>query len=792
MGSARRPGEGAPLVTGLFNEAEALHRAGRLPEAAQRYRAVLAMAPGHARALPLLGIALAQQGQSEEASALLRQALRMNPHAPELHNNLGMALHAMQRYDEAAECYSQAIALNARYAIAHNNLGMSLSALNRRSEAITSFETALTINPDYPEALSNLGAALYDAGRPEEAAACLGRAVEIRPDFAEAQMNLGNALSALGRRGDAARHFERALAIRPDFAEAEMNLGRVLVELGRPGEALAHLERALKLLPDLPEAHLNLGNALSAMERYDEAIARFEKALTLRPGYATAEMNCGIALLALRRRAEALERFERAVALQPDSAEAEMHLGLALSILEHNDDAIPRFERALALRPEFAEAEYNLGRALQQENQHREAIAHYEKAIALKPDFGEAMDSLGSALAEIGRIDEARRVYERALARNPGRAQSYMYLVNAAKVAAGDPRIATLEALARDMASLSDVEQMHLHFALGKAMDDTGENERSFRHYLQGNALARRQNDYDEAATLARLARIETLFAADFMTRLRGNGDPARTPIFIIGMPRSGSTLVEQVLASHPEVFAGGERMDFRRSMQHCGLDSRALRYPEGIPALEAAQLRDLGATYLARLRAAAASGDRANGPPAARITDKMLLNFVHAGLVHLALPHARIIHTCRDPIDTCLSCFSLLFFGHQPQTYDLGELGRYYRGYAALMDHWRRVLPAGVMIDVQYDEMVTDFEAQARRIVAHCGLDWDDRCLAFHETDRPVRTASVLQVRQPLYRSSLRRWRPDDATLRPLLDGLGITTAASPHPTDRGEARAQ
>jgi tetratricopeptide (TPR) repeat protein len=776
MNSAQRPGDQSILVARLFKEAVTLHQGGRLLEAAQRYRAVLAMAPDHAATLPLLGVALAQQGQNEEAADILGKALRLNPNAAELHNNLGMVLHALKRYDEAAEHYRQAIALNPRYAIAHNNLGNSLSSLDRRSEAIASFETALTIRPDYPEALSNLGAAFYDSGRPEEAAACLEKAVAIRPDFAEAQMNLGNALTALGRQGDAVPRFEKALALRLDYAEAEMNLGRTLVELGRPDEAITHLERALRLNPDLPEAHVNLGNALMARERHDEALACFEKALLLRPGFAGAEMSCGIALLSLRRRGEALARFEQAVALQPDSADAQMHLGVGLSMLDRNEEAIARFERALELRSDFAEGELNLGKALLAENRQDEAIAHFEKALALKPDLDEAMDSLGGALQEIGRIAEARIAFERVLARNPRRTQSHLFLANAATVASGDPHLAALEALARDMTSFSGSEQVHLHFALGKALADTGEHDRSFRHYLEGNALVRRLNGYDEAASLARLERIRTVFTAEFMTRLRGNGDPSRSPIFVIGMPRSGSTLVEQMLASHPKIFAGGERLDFRQSLQLCGLDSRKLRYPEGMATLDGAQIRALGETYLQRIEAAcaAAARDSGNGAAAERITDKLLANFLYAGLVHLALPNARIIHTCRDPIETCLSCFSILFFGDQPHAYDLGELGRYYRGYAALMDQWRRVLPTGVMLDVRYEDMVTDFEAQSRRIVAHCGLDWDDRCLAFHETKRPIRTASLLQVRQPLYRSSLKRWRPDDATLQPLLSGLG------------------
>ena len=794
MSTARRSGEAVRVAAQLFNEAVSLHQAGRLAEAAQRYKAVLALAPDHAATPPLLGVVLAQQGQFQEAADLLRKALWHNPNAVELHNNLGMTLNAMKRYGEAVQCYHRAISLNPRYAIAHNNLGNSLSALNRRSEAITSFERALAIDPDYAEALTNLGGALLESDRPEEAAACLAKAVQLQPDLAEAQMNLGNALSALGRRSDALQRLERALAIRPDSAEIELNLGRVLSEMMRPDEALVHLERALKLQPDLPEVHVNLGNALSAMERYDEAIARFEKALALRPGFAPAEMNCGIALLSLRRRNEALERFERAVALQPDSAEAEMHVGVAMSILDQSEEAIPRFEKALALRPDFAEAELNLGKALQVMNRHQEAITRFEHALALKPDLIEAIGSLGSALQEIGRTAEALRAFECALARDPRRAQTYLLLANATKLAPDDPHVKNLEAMVRDVGSFSRNDQVYLHFAAGKVLADAGEHARSFQQYLQGAELHRQQIDYDEAAALARLKRIEAIFTTEFMARLRDKGNQSRTPILIVGMPRSGSTLVEQVLASHPDVFAAGERLDFMQSMRQCGLDSRALRYPEGILTLDSGGLGELAGVYLARIQmAAAAAAEPGNGAmraPAQWITDKMLANFLYVGLIHLALPNARIIHTCRDPIDTCLSCFTLLFFGNQPQTYDLGELGRYYRGYTALMDHWRRVLPAGVMLDVHYDAMVTDFETTARRIVAHCGLDWDDRCLAFHETDRPVRTASVLQVRQPLYSTSLRRWRPDDATLQPLLSGLGMTTAGQPQAAGAGEAR--
>ena len=215
-------------------------------------------------------------------------------------------------------------------------------------------------------------------------------------------------------------------------------------------------------------------------------------------------------------------------------------------------------------------------------------------------------------------------------------------------------------------------------------------------------------------------------------------------------MIRSGSTLVEQILGSHPRV----------------GADDTGATKVGASWLLNGENLRGLGTTYL--------TGLTAGTPAADKIVDKMPANFRFLGLIHLALPNARIIHTCRDPIDTCLSCFSTLFSDEQPFTYDLGELGRYYRAYQRLMVHWRHVLPEGVMLEVKYEELVTDFERQARRIVAHCGLEWDDRCLSFYETRRPVKTASVVQVSQPIYRSSVGRWRPNGDLLAPLLEALG------------------
>jgi hypothetical protein len=306
---------------------------------------------------------------------------------------------------------------------------------------------------------------------------------------------------------------------------------------------------------------------------------------------------------------------------------------------------------------------------------------------------------------------------------------------------------------------------MDLHFALGKAHADIGRHDSAFRHLEAANMIKRGQTGYDEAATLGQFERIAEAFTPEVMRRLAGCGDPSSLPVFIVGMPRSGTTLVEQVLASHPEVFGAGEIGDLEAAVGGSGGVSRL---PERIASMTGEQLRRIGTNHCERVAALA--------PTAQRITDKMLTNFRFIGLIHLVLPNARIIHVRRNPIDTCLSCFFRLFSGGLPFTYDLAELGRYYRAYARLMAHWRSALPEGAMLEVQYEDLVTDFAAQARRLVAHCDLEWDARCSAFHETRRPVMTSSAAQVRQPIYRSSIDGWQPYRHRLGPLLDALAIT----------------
>jgi tetratricopeptide (TPR) repeat protein len=778
----------------------ALHRQGRLPEAEQVYRAVLQMAPDHAGAMLQLGNLCRQRGEFEEAVSLIERALALDPKSAQTHNDLGIVLSALRRPGEAAEHYAKAVALEPGFADAHNNLGNALRSLGRDEEAIAAFEKALAINPNFAEAHNNLGNALAGLRRHAEAIAHYERAVAIKPELAEAYFNCGIALAALPRPEQAIVQYEKTIALRPDYADAYAGIGQALARLGRYADAIGKFEQALALKPGSAEAHNSLGNVLVALDRHDEAAAHYRRAIEIRPHYGEAHNNLGNVLVHLNRHEEAVDHYRKALALSPSSYETFNNLGGAFLSLKRPEEALAMFQQALIFRPGLPETPHNIGSALAAMDRHSDAVPHYRSALALRPDFAVASCNLGAALLQLNRVDEAIACFDRALASDsrlaaahdglghayvtlgrlaeaqhkfdtalalePKRAEFYRSIADFKRMRADDPHFLAMEELARDIDSLPADQQIALHFALGKAYADVEQHDRSFRHLLAGNALKRRQIDYDEAAEFARLRRAKAVITAELIARMRGLGDPSEVPVFIVGMPRSGTTLVEQILASHPRVFGADELMDFPRlAAAVCEPPGATVPYPEMLHSMPADGLRRLGASYLAAVTPKA--------PAADRITDKLPGNFRLVGLIHLALPNARIIHLRRDPVDTCLSCFSKLFTGRQPFAYDLGELGRYYRAYDALMAHWRAVLPAGVMLEVQYEDLVADFAPQARRIVTHCGLEWDERCLSFHQTQRSVRTASATQVRQPLYRSAVGRAQPYAAMLGPLIEAL-------------------
>jgi tetratricopeptide (TPR) repeat protein len=524
----------------------------------------------------------------------------------------------------------------------------------------------------------------------------------------------------------------------------------------------------------MPRESESLPASLTLAERYRrdgrlaDAAAICRSVLQAQPDADQAWHLLGVIAQQSGRIGEAIEHFERVVGLAPDVARHHANLGEMYRLAGRFDEAIAVAERAVALDPRLAEPLNNLGRIALVRGRSDQALDYCRRAIAIKPDFADAHNNLGSALKDLGRLDEARRAYARAIALDPGAAAVYLNFADLHKFVAGDPHLVAMEALAAKAKSLPAMDRWQLDFALGKAYGDLNDHRRSFQRLLAGNAGKRAHVNYNETSALALFDHIERAFTAELVAAKSGHGDPSPLPIFVLGMPRSGTTLVEQILASHAQVFGGGELNIFYETLQSVrGPDGKPVAGPRLVAALDGKAFADIGGQYVARVRKLA--------PAAPHITDKMPYNYHFIGLIHLTLPNATIIHVVRDPVDTCLSCFSKLI--ELDYSHDLAELGRYYKRYERLMAHWRRVLPPGRMLEVRYEDVVADLEGQTRRLLDHCGLRFDERCIAFHETQRAVRTASAAQVRQPIYKDSIGRWRRYEEFLGPLLAELGRGT---------------
>jgi tetratricopeptide (TPR) repeat protein len=529
---------------------------------------------------------------------------------------------------------------------------------------------------------------------------------------------------------------------------------------GRIKEATVLYRRAIALKPDYLEAHNNLGVALAGLGKIDEAMARYRRVLALNPDHTDALGNLASALLSKGKPADAIAYYKRLLLLKPDHAAAHYSLGVALDAQGAPDAAIDAYQRAMALNPDYAAAHNNLAVVFAAKGNSAGALAHYAKAVASDPNHAEAHNNLGNLYRELGRFDEALAHYGRAIDIRPDNVEAHYHRAEIKTFRRADPDLAALEKLAA-RADLPAAKTPYIHFALARAFEGLGDYAKAFRHLRKGNDSKRTQINYDEPRVVRLFERIVTVFDRALLNRFEGSGNPSEAPVFVLGMPRSGSTLIEQILAGHPQIHAAGELGDLEKA------GKRPVPFPECVLGFDESALGKIGEDYLSRMPVLADGQTR--------IVNKLPDNFLRIGLIRMILPNARIIHTVRDPIDTCVSCYSRLFTSGQHFSYDMGELGRYYNRYRRLMDHWKSVLPSAAMLEVSYEDVVNDVEGQARRLIEYCGLPWDDRCVSFHQTRRPVKTASAVQVRQPLFRSSLQRWRKYEPAIGPLLQALGV-----------------
>ncbi|MCC7411939.1 MAG: sulfotransferase [Gammaproteobacteria bacterium] len=606
------------------------------------------------------------------------------------------------------------------------------------------------------------GAALLKLRRPHDAEAELRRVVRAAPGFAKAHEDLACALLAQGRNEEAVSAFRQALSIDARLDSAWFRLGKALALLGRGAEADMAFERAFELSPS--RRALALAAEHQREGRLEEAERIYRDVLRGDPDNVDA-----LRLLALLARkagaADDAERLlRRALDITPDFVAAAVELGGVLKDQGRFDEAIACLEGAVASEPEDVQAWFHLGATLGPAGRNERAVDAYRRALALQPEHAGALLGLGHQLKTLGRYAEAVAAYRACARLRPDNGEVYWSLANLKTYRFEPAEIEAMQACVEDP-DLSEEARIHFCFALGKACDDRREFDRAFAHYERGNAAQRMQVVYDPVQTELVNDRIIEVFDAALFAERHGFGHPDPAPIFIVGMPRSGSTLIEQILASHSQVEGTSELPDLGRlatTVRARGADGAV--YPEAVRDLDAGRCADLGREYIERT--AYHRGGRAF------FIDKNPNNFATIGFLYLILPQAKIIDARRNPLDACVGCFRQLFARGQAFTYDLLELGEYHLQYLRLMAHWDVVLPDRVL-RVDYEDMVEDLDAQVRRILAYCGLPWEDRCLEYYRTERAVRTASSEQVRQPVYRGAVGFWRNYERHLGPLIEVL-------------------
>lgn len=667
-------------------------------------------------------------GQADQAELFCQRVLAVWPGQSDALHLLGVMAHAYGNLDLAIQHVRQSCQAPRAPAVYFSDLAEMCRQRELLAEAEQAGRRAVALDARLVAAWNNLGIILQEAGKLEESLNCLKNVVSLQPDYAEAHNNLANTYKRLGRLDQAEAHYGEALSRHPNY----------------------------------PEAHSNLANLLNDRGRYDEAAARARRAIELNPQMADAYINLAAIATTRYRHAEALRWLDALVAFAPLHPGGLAARALALKQLDRLDEAQFSARRAVEASPESAEAHNTLGQVLQALGRLDEALASFERAAALPGLAAEsALANRGVLFMEAGRKDEAQTAFDRAQTAFPNSSQIWFNRADLKTFTPNDPDIARMEALLRDNRAQSHADRLSLHFALGKAYLDCGASDRAFDHLDQGNRMKRATLLYDPGATAEWIRSVAATFTPSLFQKFQGAGDVSDVPVFVVGIPRSGTTLVEQILASHPQIHGAGELSLLQR------LVDPLTGYPVGIESLTRDDLAGLGRSYAARVEALS-EGRR-------HVVDKMPANFLHLGLIRLILPNARIIHCRRDPVDTCLSCYSKLFTAEQMFTYDLAELGQFHRAYQTLMEHWRGTLPADRFIEVDYEAVVDDLDGEARRLIDFLGLSWDDACTRYHETRRTVRTASVNQVRKPIYRTSKGRWKAHARHLGPLLTALGV-----------------
>ena len=650
-------------------------------------------------------------------------------HASQAKLNEAIQLINSGQADKAEALCRDAVERNPRDVNMIALLGATLFKTRQTREAEKFLRDAIELAPNFAKPHEDLGILLLEENRPDEAVILLQNATRLDPQAELAFFNLGKALAMLGKGAEADKAFEASFELNPE--RKKLALAAEHQRNGRLDVAEQLYREVVRENPNNVDAVRLLGTIAASQSRYDEAERRFRRAIELAPDYVRVIIDLGRILKEQSRYKEAIDCFKKAIALEPLNVQPHFQLASTLAPAALTYDAVEAYQRVLELQPNHAGALLGFAHMLKTVGRQDEAVSAYRDFIKLQPDQGDG----------------------------------YWSLANLKTYKLTEVDIREMESqLAKD--DLQDHSAVGFLFALAKTFEDQGDFDRAWSYYHEGNAKRRVIEKYDPVQTEVSNDSIISVFDRPFLEKNTGLRSPDPAPIFIVGLPRSGSTLIEQILASH-SLVEGTSELPYAARVATSLNRNRAdgINYPEATRELGEKQFKGMGQDYLDMAQLHRTEGTK-------HFIDKMPNNTPTIGLLHLMLPNAKIIDARRYPLDSCFSCYRQLFAQGQTFTYDLTDIGEYYLQYERMMDHWHEVLPERVLT-VQYEDMVTDFENQVRRLLEYCELPWEDACINFYETERPVRTASSEQVRQPIYSKSINRWRNYEQHLGELIEVL-------------------
>ncbi len=558
----------------------------------------------------------------------------------------------------------------------------------------------------------------------------------------------------------AVERYQQYLGLRPEDAEAHYTLGLVLNELERTEAAIEHFNKSITITANNAAVHRQLGDAYTRLQRLEEAIKPYQTALAIDASNVVTIVMLGNVFHGLQRYTQSIQLYQQALTMQPDNVQVHRHLGASYQRMGQTQEAIKCFEQALSLRPGYIDARIKLAEVLRELGRAEEALVQVEQVIDLKPDETQAHIILALILRELGQAELAIERFERLLSIKP-RCGDLYYQISMIKPK--QALIPVVEKLINDP-GLPIGDNIFCHFTLGNLFQGSKSFDQAFSHFLKANTLYRKTFDYDAKEHALLIDRLIKVYSKRFFQYKRQLGSASKLPVFILGMPRSGTTLVEQIISSHPKVYGAGELQAISEIILTISQQLEyANPYPQCMSLFNKKMAEEYSARYLQDLTARC--------PTAQHITDKFPGNYYKIGLIKTLFPDARIIHCQRNPLDSCISIFFHCIQDWK-WSFELTELGQYYLDYQRLMAHWQDLFP-GEIFTVQYEELVMEQERISKQLIDYLDLEWDEKCLDFHNNERDVRTISNIQVRQPMYKNSINRWKHYEKHLQPLIEVL-------------------